>query len=873
MRTHSAVLLILVAISGMSGLMYELLWIRLLGLHFGTSTPAIAMVTGTFMLGLALGNAWLGARADKSARPLRLYSWLELGIATSGYAVSALFLYGGGLLDQLSRWVASSEGSSGLVRGVVFAGLMLVPATLMGGTLPVLSRALLRGSDAGRTVGGIYGWNTAGAVLGALLPDFVVVPSLGVHATAYVAALGNVVVVLGVNALLRQKPDEVPASHTASLEVPEAQSEAQPSHAAPEPSSRLSARHVALVFAAVSGFCGMALQVLWSRTLEHFSAALVTSFAVLLSVYLLALAVGALLSRRFADKAAAPLHWAAAFSSACGIYVLASLWFAPTWRDFQRELWPLREDVRRSGIFHQAIDALLHALYLEALPCLLMGAAFPFLANAAVDTRAAGNSAGRLLTVNTLACVAGSAIVAFVWLPTLGQEQSYLTLASILVLFGALGAFAIPGARNHSWPARALSVMGIGAAVAVVAWLPADHFGKTMFRSGGHVLELREGPATTAAVAVRFEFGEPYRLELLTPGVSMSDTSLAARRYMGMMAHAGALFAGEPKQALLICYGVGNTARSLLSHPTLTRLDVVDIAQEVIDLAPRFAVAQGKDPLTDPRTHVWIDDGRHHLLIRDTRYDVITAEPPPPNHAGVVNLYTREFYELAARRLTERGVITQWLPTFQLSRSDIHAMIAAFTAALPHTALLYGQGEQFILIGSRSPLVLDAERFWARADSASVRRDLRQSGIDGASDIAGSILLADADLRALAKGQPILRDDRPSIQYPFEDVHDAHDYVRLFGGHLDASEALEFRGSEAQRAQVLRIRSSLEHVLRAGSLPLTDPRREAEITRALESWPESEALLELLGLHFERATLARHALQRPSTLPLLRGGN
>ena len=146
----------------------------------------------------------------------------------------------------------------------------------------------------------------------------------------------------------------------------------------------------------------------------------------------------------------------------------------------------------------------------------------------------------------------------------------------------------------------------------------------------------------------------------------MSDTQLGAQRYMGLMGHLPLLLSEERSEALLICYGVGNTARSLLSHSSLDRLDVVDISPEVLSMSARFSPVHGGDPLADPRVEVRVEDGRQHLLATSRRYDVITSEPPPPTDAGVVNLYTQEFNAAARQALKPGGVLAQWLPLFQL---------------------------------------------------------------------------------------------------------------------------------------------------------------------------------------------------------------
>ena len=855
-----ALLYVLVAISGAAGLGYELLWIRALGLHFGTTAPAITTVVATFMAGLGAGNWLFGAMADRSERPFALYMRLELGIALTGLAVSLLVLRAGGLLDALSLACEQAGAFAGVMRALVLSALMLVPATLMGGTLPVLSRALSRRGHSGSTLGLLYACNTLGAIGGALLPDFVLIPHWGLTRTAFVAAGCNACVVLGMlwlnaSSRLRAIESTMDAAPAATATSDHALSGEAAKH-----------RTVALVLAACSGFAALGLEVLWSRTLQHWTAALVTSFAVLLAVNLAALSLGALLTRRIADRAAQPLRVAALLLGATGVLALAPIATASVWRDVERALWPRAIELRRLSFWTNAVDALLHASYLEAAPCLLMGASFPFLAAAFLRDGRAGAKTGQLLTVNTLAGVLGALTMGFVCLPALGQQRSYCAVA---VLLGAVAALC-SGLLATRWPARIGGAVALGASLLLANWLPSDALLRTHFQSGAHVIAVREGSTTSAAAAVRMAYGQPYYAELLTPGVSMSNTGPHARRYMSMMAHAALLSARTTRSALLICYGVGNTASALLSHPTLEHLDVVDISREVLSLAPQFARALGGNPLADPRVHVIVDDGRHHLLVHAQRYDVITAEPPPPTHAGVVNLYSREFYRLAASRLAEGGVITQWLPVFELSNAEVRAMIAAFVGELKHTALLYGYREHLILIGSQSPLAIDPVRAAQAERDPSVMRNLERSGIGDVDDVIGSVVQTDAELRRDALGVVPVTDDLPSIQYPHENVRGESAYAS--GLSYKPGHALAMLGQGANAAARARAESASRATSAAiSALPLlllaVPESRElalgTTLTPALRVRPSNAGLWDLLALDPDRVRAAEAAMRAP----------
>jgi spermidine synthase len=827
----------LVMLSGASGLIYEIVWIRALGLHFGTSTPAIATVTATFMAGLALGNWLFGRRADRSPRPLALYRKIELGVGVCGLGVSGLLLRGGVGLDTLARATHAAGRLGPELRALAAALVLLVPTTLMGGTLPTLTRALGRAGEPARALAGIYAANTLGATLGALAPDFWLIPHMGLLRCAGVAALGNLVVFAALPGL----PGGEPTAAAAAAAPPRARA--------------------ALALSALSGFAGMVLEVLWSRTLEHWTAAFVTSFAVLLAVYLLALALGAAATRKLAARVAAPVASAALLLAGAGVSAVLPVAAAPRWRAWQRALWPRPPGLVRVGLLHKAGDALLHAVYLEGAACLLMGAAFPFVARAIVrpGTDRAGSATGVLFTVNTLAGVAGALTACFVWLPLLGQQGAYLLAGALLTLGGAVAI------RPRAAAVRSASAVAMMAAMAAaIAWLPRNHLIDSFFRAGEQRVTVREGETTTAVAAAHTAYGRLHYLELLTPGVSMSDTTFGARRYMGMMAHGAMFTAHHAERALLVCYGVGNTARSLLSHRELTRLDVVDIAREVLELSPVFAKVRGSDPLTDPRTRVIVDDGRHHLIVNDTTYDVITAEPPPPNHAGVVNLYSREFYRLARRRLRPGGVLTQWLPVFELSLDDARTMTAAFVAEFPHAVLLYGHGEQFILMGSDAELVLDPAAIDVAMRDPQLRADLDASGIADAADVTGAVLLDEAELRRFAAFAEPLEDDRPSIQYPWQPLPAREDWATRVGPPTLAR-ARALLGATAPPARVAEaargVRAAYDVLVGLSRGPSDDALASERdlggaVVDALRERPGSEALLAVVQAEAERAALA-----------------
>jgi spermidine synthase len=830
---------LLVFVSGFSALVYQVVWVRALGRLFGTSSPAIATVVAAFMGGLALGGVAFGRRADRSPRPLRLYAAIEVSIALSASAVTLLLAYGGAALDGLAR--AATDAGPAARAAAAFA-LVLAPTTLMGATLPVVTRSLARAGAVGGVLGFVYAANTAGAVLGALAPDALLVPTFGLARTSLLASLGNLAVALVAS---RMTLDAAPVTEEAAVD-------------APLPRAPLA------VFIA-SGFCAMGWELVWSRVLEHLMAGLILGFSILLAVNLVALALGARLAAPRADRVERPATVAAVLLALTAVAVVVPLATLDVARAGLDGLFPRDPALLRAGPSTTWAKTALYALWLELPACLLMGAAFPFVAAAAVRARDAGRTSGRLYAWNTLAGVAGALFTAFALIPRAGTQGAVLGLSAV----AAVTAFAVaarePGRR------RAVTAVGLAVVLLAAAGLPRERLRATLLGfPPARALYLREGATTTAAVVPRFAFGREIDRELRTPGVSMSDTGFAGRRYMGMMAHLPMFLARERRTALLICYGVGNTARSLLAHRDLGRLDVVDLSREVIDASPHFAAVTAGDPLRDPRARAVIDDGRHHLVTTRERYDVITSEPPPPNHAGVVNLYSREYYRAARRVLRPGGALTQWFPLAQLASEDTLAMVGAMAQEFPWVGLFYGQANQWLVVAMEAPPRIDLAAWDARAAAPAIAADFRAIGVTGVEDLVGAWLQGDAGLRRAARPVRPVSDDFPSIQYPTRAIRKPTEVPRgLVGDPRDALQLLSPAPPAALLARAEAATEAMRAIVRALPLGVLAPPELRELVYgaalrpALAARPGHPAILALLGLDDDRTAAARAASSRP----------
>ena len=720
----------IVVASGAAALIFETLWFRLCALMLGNGVWASSLVLAGFMAGLAAGN-WLSAtRAARWRRPLRVYAALEAGVAISGTVVVLLLP---ALTRLLVPWLgpALQDPVPRNVFRLLSALLVLaVPAAAMGATLPTLVRALSSQREVfGSLLGRLYAWNTAGAVLGALAGELLLIERLGIRGTAFLSAGLDLLAALGGLGLSRR--------FAAEPEI--------------EPRARTRGSR-GLRFGLSAATCGaalLALEVTWFRYLTLRALSTATTFAVMLAVVLAGIALGGALAGRWCAWRPEAPSYAAAVACVAGVAVVAS--FAGLGEPTGPYLMS-----RLPEILVVALRLMLPTSLVSGVLFVLIGALLE------AELRAGSRAAGLLTLANTLGAMAGALLAGFVLLPTLGIEGSLIVATCAYAVAGAL-LVAGPGAASGIRPVAA----GV-AALGLALWLfPFGRVGRiiranaAVFGRETELLAVREGRLDTLVYLRNQRWGRIYYDWLLTNGFSMASTNPGNQRYMKMFAYWPLALRPDAKSALLVCFGVGNTAQAFVSVPSLVSLDVVDISPDVLEMGA-LLYPPGASPLDDPRVRIHVEDGRFFLQITPRRYDVITAEPPPPKNAGVVNLYSREYFALVRERLTEGGIATHWLPVHQLSPADARAIVAGFCSVFPDCTLWSGRGLEFMLAGTRGlsagPDEQSLGRLWSTPTSAQQLRDI---GFDS-PELLGMTFLGDAEfLGEFAAAQAPLDDDHP----------------------------------------------------------------------------------------------------------------
>ena len=667
------------------------------------------------MAGLAIGNA-LSVRMKGG---LRTYALLETTIGISGFALVLILPVLPSVLAPLFRHLIDSPVLN--VARLAFAFVLLViPSTVMGATLPAMVSALSQSDqNFGRVLGLLYGCNTIGAVVGSLAGELFLIRAIGIRGTGIVAAVMSLVA----------------AGAAWSAVV---------STAGPPASRRRDAGGPAtgtvafLAAAFLSGFCLLALEVIWFRFVILFAMSTSLSFAVMLAVVLAGIGLGAMFASYVLGRWPDADRTLAAVAAAAVIALVVSYaGFAPHPQGFR--------------VFAVVMDS----LRLMFPVSLLSG--FLFTAIGRAVERAMGDevrAAAMTTLANTIGAALGPLVAGFLMLPKLGIERSIFAIG---ILYGVVALLTLNRRVAASLAFAALALVFFPFGLFRNEFLP---IATQQFRDA-RLGALREGPTETAAYLETDYAGQPYLYRLFTNGYSMSATTFPSKRYMSAFVYLPLALRPNAKSALLISYGVGVTAKRLAEAEPLQSIDVVDISRNILELGA-LAWPGETNPLRDPRVNAHVEDGRFFLLGTDRKFDLITAEPPPPKGLGIVNLYTREHFALIHDRLNDGGIASYWLPAYQMLEGDNQGIVRAFCDVFEDCSLWNGGGAEFILIGSRGaarvPTMEEFSRQWRRPVSAE---QLRRIGIESPGQMA-ALFVADAPmLRRLVASHPPLVDNYP----------------------------------------------------------------------------------------------------------------
>jgi spermidine synthase len=735
-RLLLGVLSFLFLLSGASGLIYQVLWLRLLALTFGVTTHAATAVLASFMTGLALGSFAAGRLVDRARRPLLWFGVAELLVGLSALGTRPALDAVQRLYVDLHPSLADQPALHALGRFALSFAVLVVPTTLMGATLPiVIKSSLLKARGLGASVGLLYGVNTAGAIAGTLLCGFVLIGDLGIARSFQIAAANNLAI--GALAVLVGSRLAVGGTGTAT----------------PAGADRagLRGRRVVLVVFAISGFASLALELVWFRILTAMLDTKTYAFTVMLATVLAGIALGSLVAAPWLRR---PRGWwpaLAALELAIGLAAVGSLFLMA--QTYRMVAWAATVVGTEPGTLLTVI-ACMAAMFPT---CLLLGVAFPIgLKVWTGDDDDAGADAGRRVgvfyAVNLTGAIAGALVAGFVLLPALGSRASLAAVAGLVVASGFLLLPRVPAA------ARGALAGGGTAAFGAAVVLAPDPFATALRERhpGETVLWREEGVQTT--VAVHAHGGEKV---LYLDGKHQANDGpgmLAAHRWIG---NAGMLLHPDPRRALVIGLGGGATPGALARFPDV-QVDVVELSQSVVTAAREHFAHANFDVVRRPNVRVHVDDGRNFLLLARTKYDVITADIIQPYHAGAGFLYALEYYRLARGALADGGLMVQW--ACGRNEAEFKMIMRTFATAFPE-ATVFGHEGLHLMIGARAPLRIRRADFERKLRDPRWREVLGGLGFDSFAALRQRFVATPTRIKAFVGDGLVLTDDRPLVEF------------------------------------------------------------------------------------------------------------
>jgi spermidine synthase len=713
-------------LSGLTGLIYEILWTRMIVKVIGTAPFAISIVLTVFMAGLGLGSYIASRTIDRvkdHLKLVRIYGVLELIVG--GYCLVLPVLLKGFLpiYSVVYNHLFKHFMLYNLLTFVGCSVLLIIPVTCMGATLPVLCRFYVnRLSHLGTHAGRLYGLNTIGAAAGALLCGFWLIAILGVYGTLALAVMLNAAIgIVSIAASYRIKTED------RSQKTEDGGQKAEDGELIYD-SAYKGATTVALIIFAVSGFCAMAYEVIWTKLLGLLIGPTTYSFTIVLVTFITVLALGSMVFGWLADRVKSPVNLLVYTQILAGVFALFVSHILGNSQFFFAKL-----------IYHfQNNFALLHILKAGTLflfmffPTFCLGATFPLVCK--IYTRSlskVGGSIGFAYTINTVGAVLGSFCAGFFLIPFLGKENSLRLVTGVQMLTAlVLAAYLLLANKQNKLtlaPIGALVVLGLALCVYFPSWnRTALSIGR--YHRMEEIIEDVQGTGWVEAlwrgsrILGRKDIG---RVVYYGDGIGGFTTVLKAQDVFGnvnyslvnsgkadassrvdmptqtLLAHFPMIFYHNPKSVMVLGLASGITAGETLYYP-IEKLDVLEISPEVV-AASRFFDAWNNNVLSDPRTELIIQDARAHLQLTRRRYDVIISEPSNPWMAGLASLFTREFFGLIRDRLTDTGIFCQWLHSYQMDWNSFALVGRTFSEVFPNCLLVSaspsGVGYDYLLIG------------------------------------------------------------------------------------------------------------------------------------------------------------------------------
>ena len=762
-------ILIFFFVSGVTGLIYEVVWTRLLTRVMGNTHYSIATVLTIFMAGLALGSYLGGRWIDGKKNPLFVYATLEGAIGIYCLLIPSIIDSAFPLFEWVYQTQNESYSKASLCRFFICGAILLIPTALMGATLPVLSKYVSRERACiGRDVGTLYSLNTFGAVFGALSSAFLFMRIWGVLATIWFAAGLNILIAVVIFILFRSD-----VNTTSKEELNQTKESIE--------SSPLGSNVIFILLAfGFSGWCALTYQIAWNRILSLLLGSSIYAFSLILTTFILGLALGTMVFSHMVNKFKNPLVVFGFLQIGIGVSAIAMIPLfenIPFINRWVYQNWNMEFATIQWSVFLVIFCFLF-------VPTFFMGGQFPVVVRLVVRKLGTlGHSIGKVYASNTIGTIIGSFLAGFVLIPWIGVQNTILVAVGLNLLVGTtVLVFSADLTLN--------SKIYVLPAILVVCFLygrSMETWDKSVISSGSYmpyrigdlseaekkankILFFKEGTHTTVTTELSVSGNIFLRVNGKTDAsLAMDMRTQLLSGYLPMFLH------GNPESVLVIGQGSGITLGAVEQFP-IKSVDLVEISSAVIE-GSRYFDSFNHNALSDKRLKVILADGRNHVALSDRKYDVIISEPSNPWISGVGALFTDNFFKLMKKRLNPNGVACIWVHT-NMSPMSFKSVARTFSENFKQVTMWESiVGDDYLIIGSDSEYKLSYSEVDEILSDEIRGKDLYRIGISNVRDLMSLLIMNREGLLRFSKDAPIHTDDNSLLefnapQYIYKDERD-----------------------------------------------------------------------------------------------------
>ena len=723
-------------LSGFAALLYQMAWMRQFSTVFGTSEVAVATVLSAYMGGLALGAAIAGRLVQAIRRPVLFYGALEAIIAVSALLVPVFLAAAGILYASMLGGQSSIPDATGLGQPlfyfIVALTVLVVPTACMGATLPVLTRYVVtRDDQIGGRVGGLYAINTLGAVGGAVVAGFVLLPQLGLRGTVWCGVAVNVLVFLIAVLVAKAASKTVSQDAHANTDVT--------TNPEPDPGYRFA--WMILPVMTLSGICTFVYEVLWTRLLSHILGGSVAAFAIMLASFLSGIALGSIVASRFARTR----------TGAAIAFVISQLGIAATSVLIYFALNQFLPD----DIDYQASVIAAFAVLMPAT--LFIGATFPLAVRVyAVSAAGAARSSAQVYAWNTFGAILGAALAGFFLVPMLKYEGAIRAMVLLNITLAVIVAGIMPATRRFP-------LLVSAAALAAVAFFYKPAVPENILRfspitdsAPGDIVYYDVGRSATVLV-----YEEDGSFMLRNNGLPEAAAVprgtppiFANQRMLGALP---VLARPDAKNALIVGLGTGTAITGV--PPTVEEIDVIELEPKVVEANRSIGDKRKYQPLDDPRVSLFINDARSALALSEKKYDFIVSQPSHPWSAGASHLFTREYMQMVSDHLNDEGVFLQWINSQFVDEELLKSLCATILDVYPQVRIYQWSPQVLFFLASDQPMDLERQMLETGRPFRDAPLFYLELGVATVEDAVAALMMDETGVREFAAGSRIITDD------------------------------------------------------------------------------------------------------------------